>query len=205
MCVLITFSQLEDLLDLKQKQANVSEARIARISGNTITVFTVVTIIFLPASFMVAFLALPIAEYPKSDSNYKLSYVIKYTSTSLLSSTTLLQTGPDLRSDNHGRNGHTICYTRPICQPSPSPNRSVHANSPELLKAGNIFQPQGHEIIESCRQRLLQVELANLHPSWRLFSSIGLLRQAATLSIHTLASIAEVVSRIQTNEECDYG
>lgn len=70
--------QLEDLLDLKQKQANVSEARNARISGNTITVFTVVTIIFMPASFMAAFLALPIAEYPKSASNFDLSYAIKY-------------------------------------------------------------------------------------------------------------------------------
>ena len=39
-------SRLEDLLDLKQKQANVSEARSARISGNSITVFTIVTIIF---------------------------------------------------------------------------------------------------------------------------------------------------------------
>ena len=47
--------QLEDLLDLKQKQANVAEARITRQSGTTITVFTIVTIIFLPASFMQTF------------------------------------------------------------------------------------------------------------------------------------------------------
>lgn len=64
--------QLEDLLDLKQKQANVSEARIARVSGNTITVFTIVTIIFLPASFMAAFFALPIAEYPFVDELFHL-------------------------------------------------------------------------------------------------------------------------------------
>jgi len=70
--------QLEDLLDLKQKQANVFEARTARISGNTITVFTVVTIIFLPASFMAAFFAIPISEYPKIDGNLKLSYTLKY-------------------------------------------------------------------------------------------------------------------------------
>ncbi|KAH8599991.1 hypothetical protein B0O99DRAFT_347159 [Bisporella sp. PMI_857] len=78
------YKALEDLLDLKQKQANVSEARIARISGNTITVFTVVTIIFLPASFMAAFLALPITEYPKTEANYPLSYALKYTSKSLM-------------------------------------------------------------------------------------------------------------------------
>lgn len=72
------YKALEDLLDLKQKQANVSEARTARISGNTITVFTIVTIIFLPASFMTAFLALPIAEFSKSNSNFELAYAIKY-------------------------------------------------------------------------------------------------------------------------------
>lgn len=71
--------QLEDLLDLKQKQANVSEARIARVSGNTITVFTIVTIIFLPASFMAAFFALPIAEYPFVDELFHLDYAIKWT------------------------------------------------------------------------------------------------------------------------------
>lgn len=70
--------QLEDLLDLKQKQANVSEARSTRISGNTITVFTIVTIIFLPASFMASFFALPIAQYPKRDDNFDLRYVVKY-------------------------------------------------------------------------------------------------------------------------------
>lgn len=70
--------QLEDLLDLKQKQANVTEARITRVSGNTITVFTVVTIIFLPGSFMAAFLALPVTQYPKTDSNFDLSYAVQW-------------------------------------------------------------------------------------------------------------------------------
>jgi Mg2+ and Co2+ transporter CorA len=72
-----TLSQLEDLLDLKQKQANVFEARTARVSGNTVTVFTIVAIIFLPASFMAAFLALPITEYPFNNNNkIKLRYAI---------------------------------------------------------------------------------------------------------------------------------
>ncbi|RDW87897.1 hypothetical protein BP5796_03591 [Coleophoma crateriformis] len=79
-----SYTALENLLDLKQKQANVSEARITRISGNTITVFTIVTIIFLPASFMAAFLALPIAQYPKVNDNYELSYAIKYTTTTTI-------------------------------------------------------------------------------------------------------------------------
>ncbi|KAH0430618.1 hypothetical protein CcaCcLH18_07653 [Colletotrichum camelliae] len=71
---------LEDLLDLKQKQANVFEARTARVSGKTITVFTIVTIIFLPASFMAAFLALPILEYPSiDDDKMELGYAIRYT------------------------------------------------------------------------------------------------------------------------------
>ncbi|KAF9873836.1 hypothetical protein CkaCkLH20_08570 [Colletotrichum karsti] len=74
------YRHLEDLLDLKQKQANVYEARTMRVSGNTITVFTIVTIIFLPASFMAAFLALPISEYPSVDNDkMQLGYAIKYT------------------------------------------------------------------------------------------------------------------------------
>jgi hypothetical protein len=57
----------------------VAEARITRQSGTTITVFTIVTIIFLPASFMAAFFALPIAEYPFVDEVFHLSYAVKWT------------------------------------------------------------------------------------------------------------------------------
>ncbi|KAK0646953.1 hypothetical protein B0T16DRAFT_414501 [Cercophora newfieldiana] len=82
--------KLEDLLDLKQKQANVFEARTTRVSGNTITVFTIATIIFLPASFMATFLALPLKEYPTvvtegegegsgSDEKMELDFAAKYT------------------------------------------------------------------------------------------------------------------------------
>ncbi|KAK1671862.1 hypothetical protein BDP55DRAFT_675020 [Colletotrichum godetiae] len=74
------YRHLEDLLDLKQKQANVFEARNTRVSGNTITVFTIVTIVFLPASFMAAFLALPILEYPSvGDDKMGLAYAVKNT------------------------------------------------------------------------------------------------------------------------------
>jgi hypothetical protein len=52
-CVL-TFSQIKDLMDLRQKHANLSEARLARQQaedtgkqGNTIMVFTIITVIFV--------------------------------------------------------------------------------------------------------------------------------------------------------------
>ncbi|PMD65273.1 uncharacterized protein K444DRAFT_607835 [Hyaloscypha bicolor E] len=65
---------LNHLLNLKQKQANASEAQIANKlaietgrQGKTLMIFTAVTIIFLPASFMAAFLTIPIADYPHDD------------------------------------------------------------------------------------------------------------------------------------------
>lgn len=42
--------QLKDLVDLKQKQANVSEARESRKQGNAIIIFTIVTVIFVSNS-----------------------------------------------------------------------------------------------------------------------------------------------------------
>ena len=51
-------SQLKDLLELKQQQANVLEARVSRNqsiaskkTGKTIMVFTIVTIIFVSKHF----------------------------------------------------------------------------------------------------------------------------------------------------------
>jgi hypothetical protein len=58
-------------LDLKQKHANAFEARFARDQaaltarqGQTIMVFTIVTIIFLPLSFIAAVFAINIDEFP---------------------------------------------------------------------------------------------------------------------------------------------
>lgn len=80
-------TSLLNLLDLKQKQANAFEARFARDQaagtvrqGQIIMVFTMVTIIFLPMSFVATFFDIPIAEYPTDGSGaLRLSYVSKYT------------------------------------------------------------------------------------------------------------------------------
>ncbi|KAH8690561.1 hypothetical protein BGW36DRAFT_57335 [Talaromyces proteolyticus] len=78
-----TYVALKDLLDLKQKQANVSEARTqgkqaaetAR-QGQTLMLFTVITVFFLPMSFMSSFFSLDIAEFVRnSDGALSLGYV----------------------------------------------------------------------------------------------------------------------------------
>ena len=60
-----------DLLDLKQKHANAIEARYAREQtdgtsrqGKTLTVFTIVTTIFLPISFIAAVFAINMNDLP---------------------------------------------------------------------------------------------------------------------------------------------
>ncbi|KKY13643.1 putative ankyrin repeat protein [Phaeomoniella chlamydospora] len=80
---------LGQVLDLKQKHANALEARFQRFQAQgtakqsqTIMVFTVVTIIFLPMSFLASFFTLNIIEFPH-DSNYggnglHLGWVVKY-------------------------------------------------------------------------------------------------------------------------------
>lgn len=64
------YTSLTHLLDLKQKHANAFEARFARDQaaftgrqGQTIMVFTIVTIVFLPMSFIAAFFAIPVKEF----------------------------------------------------------------------------------------------------------------------------------------------
>jgi ankyrin repeat protein/Mg2+ and Co2+ transporter CorA len=79
---------LHQVLDLKQKHANALEARFARDQaqdtarqGRTILVFTIVTIVFLPMSFMASFFAINIVEFPHDlnvNSAIPLGYVAKY-------------------------------------------------------------------------------------------------------------------------------
>ncbi|KAL8705183.1 MAG: hypothetical protein Q9201_001683 [Fulgogasparrea decipioides] len=68
------YTSLTHLLDLKQKHANAFEARFARDQaaftgrqGQTIMVFTLVTIVFLPMSFIAAMFAIPVRDFPHRD------------------------------------------------------------------------------------------------------------------------------------------
>jgi Mg2+ and Co2+ transporter CorA len=82
------YSSITDMLDLKQKHANAFEARFARDQAagtakqsRTIMVFTIVTIVFLPLSFIAAFFAINIEEFPRATdgtSSLPLGYVSKY-------------------------------------------------------------------------------------------------------------------------------
>lgn len=71
-----TYKNINNLFDMKQRQANVLEAHYSRKvaqdssrQSTTIMVFTVVTIIFLPLSFMSSFYTLPIKEFPRDPPN----------------------------------------------------------------------------------------------------------------------------------------
>ena len=81
------YSSIRDLLDLKQKHANAIEARYAREQADgasrqskTLMVFTIVTVIFLPLSFIAAFFAINMDELPHRDGIQALSigFVSKY-------------------------------------------------------------------------------------------------------------------------------
>lgn len=68
------YNSIRDLLDLKQKHANAIEARYARETtddtarqGQIFMVFTIVTVIFLPLSFIAAFFAIDIKELPHTE------------------------------------------------------------------------------------------------------------------------------------------
>ncbi|ETS83665.1 hypothetical protein PFICI_05541 [Pestalotiopsis fici W106-1] len=84
---------LLSLLDLKQKQASIfqamasveysrqqaNQARETAIQGRTLMLFTVVTILFLPLSFMSAFFAIEIDVFPVNDNGkLQLDYILKY-------------------------------------------------------------------------------------------------------------------------------
>ncbi|KAI0592859.1 hypothetical protein F4775DRAFT_60436 [Biscogniauxia sp. FL1348] len=88
-----TTKTIRSLLDLKQKQATIAEA-LSTVSyakqeaeqaeestrqGRTLMLFTVVTILFLPLSFMAAFFAINIDVFPVNENGkLELSYVLKY-------------------------------------------------------------------------------------------------------------------------------
>jgi Mg2+ and Co2+ transporter CorA len=86
------YKSITDLLDLKQKHANAFEARFARDQAagtarqsQTIMVFTIVTIIFLPLSFIAAIFTINIREFPHGEGgsgsdqpSLPFSYVSKY-------------------------------------------------------------------------------------------------------------------------------
>ena len=76
------YHSITDLLDLKQKHANAFEARFARDQAagttrqsKTIMVFTIVTIVFLPLSFITSIFTINMKEFD----NLNLHYVAKYT------------------------------------------------------------------------------------------------------------------------------
>ncbi|KAK0101622.1 hypothetical protein ONS95_006785 [Cadophora gregata] len=82
-----TYLSLNDLLDLKQKQANVSEARSQRQQaqetarqGQTLMLFTVITVFFLPLSFLTTFFQLDIADYVRNgEGQLGLGYISEIT------------------------------------------------------------------------------------------------------------------------------
>ncbi|KAJ3535709.1 hypothetical protein NM208_g7028 [Fusarium decemcellulare] len=72
---------LNHFLDLKQKHVNAWEARVAREAaqetqkqGTVILVFTIVTIIFLPLSFITAFFDLSVDAFPKDPISGEISW-----------------------------------------------------------------------------------------------------------------------------------
>jgi Mg2+ and Co2+ transporter CorA len=62
-------SDINFLIDLKQKQANLNEARSTSTQGNAVLVFTIVTVLFTPLSFMAGLFALPIVDKFPQNSN----------------------------------------------------------------------------------------------------------------------------------------
>ncbi len=76
-----TYESLRDLMDLKQRQANVSEARTARAQvevsarhGRSIMLFTIVTIIFLPMSVLATIFSMNVKQF-NTGSSLSLGYI----------------------------------------------------------------------------------------------------------------------------------
>ncbi|KAI0101304.1 hypothetical protein GGR51DRAFT_530171 [Nemania sp. FL0031] len=64
-----TEKSVESVLGLRMNQLSLNEAEIARIQGRTVMVFTVVTVIFAPISFLTSLFALNISIFPHSGGN----------------------------------------------------------------------------------------------------------------------------------------
>lgn len=80
----IIYTNLTHLLDLKQKHSNALEARFARDQavqagkqGQTIMIFTIVTVVFLPMSFISSFFAIEFADWG-GGSTLTMGYVSKF-------------------------------------------------------------------------------------------------------------------------------
>jgi hypothetical protein len=74
-----TYKSITYLLDLKQKQANIFTAVETVRVGGTLMVFTIVTIIFLPLSFLAAFFAIALEGLPyNSQDRLPLTFILKY-------------------------------------------------------------------------------------------------------------------------------
>ncbi|KAL2802291.1 hypothetical protein BJX63DRAFT_426163 [Aspergillus granulosus] len=76
-----TNNSINSLMDLRQRHATLSEAQATGRQGNTIMVFTVVTILFLPASFMASFFALPVAQFSRVQPDadiMDLTYIVRW-------------------------------------------------------------------------------------------------------------------------------
>ncbi|KAI1153058.1 hypothetical protein F4825DRAFT_283176 [Nemania diffusa] len=68
-----TLEALDYLVQVKQAQSSLDEAEAARRLNNYIVLFTIVTIIFTPLSFMTSLFTVPINQFPH-DNNSNLSY-----------------------------------------------------------------------------------------------------------------------------------
>lgn len=76
----LIYTAIKDLLDLKQKYANAMQAADVARQSQIILVFTIVTVVFLPLSFLASFFALEVDVFPRTDGavDMSLGYVLKY-------------------------------------------------------------------------------------------------------------------------------
>lgn len=76
----LIYDAIKDLLDLKQKYANAMQAADVARQSQIILVFTIVTVVFLPLSFLSSFFALQVDVFPrtKGQLDMSLGFVLKY-------------------------------------------------------------------------------------------------------------------------------